>query len=292
MHEISYSERPLDNALAKNCTLSIQVNQNGLTYCVVDRAANLFVQLKHFVFEHVHLTGDMVRMIDEAFSKDVILGMQFGTIRFMMYTQQTTLVPDAFFDAGHMVDFLKFNHAGDTDHEIFENLVNSDIHNVFALPGEVIALVNKQFTGVEYLNQTTPFLRHIFNLPLNCSKKAIYISMNPAFFDIACMEEGKLILYNTFQYGNENDLLYYIMFVCQQVGVDPQTIPLRLAGEMSSKLTYYELIKEYFPGTRYDELIAVPALAPGLRQVSTTRYFNLLNMQLCESLEEHTAEGK
>jgi hypothetical protein len=292
MHEIYYSERTIDNNTAKNCSLSIQVNPNGLTYCVIDGLANSFVHFKHFMFEHVHLAGDLVRMIDEAFSRDVILGMQFQSVRFMLYTQQTTLVPDAFFDIIKMPDYLKFNHAGDIDSEIFDNLIRNDIHNVFALPVEIVAMVKKQFTGVEFMNQSTPFLRHIFNLPSFETKSAVYVCLNPAFFDIACIGEGKLKLYNTFQYGNESDLLYYIVFVCQQLGIDTRIIPLYLAGEMSSKLIFYEILKEYFPGTRYDELAGVPALAPGLRQVSSTRFFNLLNMQLCELSEEHTAAEK
>ncbi len=142
------------------------------------------------------------------------------------------------------------------------------------------------------MNQTTPFLRHIANLPDPFSISSVYLGLHTDFFDIACVGDGKLKLYNTFQYANENDLLYYIVFVYNQAGLDTLKIPLLLSGELSSKLSYFDLIKQYIPETRYDEAFCIPTLAPGLKQLGTARFLNLLNLQMCASSAEHIVAEK
>jgi hypothetical protein len=69
-------------------------------------------------------------------------------------------------------------------------------------------------------------------------------------------------------------------------------VPLFLSGELSSKLVYYEILKQYIPETRYDELVGVPSLAPGLKSLNTVRFLDLLNLQMCVSSAEHTEVGK
>jgi hypothetical protein len=214
-------------------------------------------------------------------------------VKFLGYTQQSTLIPDAFFDRHKMRDYLVFNHSGDVDLELFNNYITPPgIHNVFALPRELVSLITMYFKKVEFMNQTTPFLRHIANRKEVFEKPAVYIGLNSGFFDIACIGDGGLKLYNTFQYANENDLLYYVIFACNQVNFDTRQIPLLLSGEISSRLSFYEILKQYIPETRFDEVSGIPPLAAGLKSLNAPRFLNLLNLQMCASSAEHTKAEK
>ena len=247
---------------------------------------------KH-LFEHVYLIGDLIEKIAQVFKTDDEINFQFHAVRFMGFTQQSTLVPDAYFDSAKMHDYLAFNHAGDVDHELFNNLISPpDIHNVFALPGELVSLITSQFKKVEFLTQTTPFIRHITHQKKAFEKTAVYVGINPGFFDIACTGDGLLKLYNTFQYASETDLLYYVIFVYKQLGFDTQKVPLYLSGEMISKSTFYVLLKQYIPVISYDQVVNVPKLPERLTQLDATRFLNLLNLKMCASLVEPTGAEK
>ncbi len=90
-------------------------------------------------------------------------------------------------------------------------------------------------------------------MPTSLDQYTIYVGLNADFFDIAVTGNGKLLLYNTFQYVNETDLLYYVLYVCRQLSLTSQDIPLKLSGELSSRLVYFETLKQYFPAIDYDE---------------------------------------
>jgi hypothetical protein len=289
MHEINFIDESFDQHADGICSISIQANQNGLTYCLTDDKSGSYVLFRKHRFENVHLTGDLIEKIAEVLEKDETLNHNFNTVRFLGYTQQSTLVPDAFFDRNKMVEYLAFNYAGDIDHEIYSNFITPlGLHNVLALPRELVSLIALHFRKVEFMNQTTPFLSNIANHHDSLIKPSVYVGLNPGFFDVACTGEGKLKLYNTFQYANECDLLYYVVFVCNQMGFDTRHIPLYLSGELSARLSHYDILKLYIPETKYDEIVGIPSLAPGLKQLRAVGFLNLLNLQMCASSAEHT----
>lgn len=291
MHEINLVDRSFDQDAAGPCSISLQANQSGLTYCITDQTVNNYVLFRKHRFEHVYLTGDLTEKTAEILDRESIFDLPFQSVKFIGYTQQTTLVPDAYFDRRKMKDYLAFNCAGEMDAELFSNhLELTGIYNVFALPEELISMVSRFFKKVEFTNQTTPFLRHITCKKNALEQVAVYVGLNAGFFDIAVTGQGKLKLYNTFQYANEQDLLYYVIFVINQMKFDPLQVSLFLSGELSSRLTYYEILKQYIPGTQYDDLSGIPSLAPGLKSLTPYRFLNLLNLQMCASSEEHTGD--
>ena len=89
----------------------------------------------------------------------------------------------------------------------------------------------------------------------------MYVGLNADFFDVAVTGEGKLLLYNTFQYVNETDLLYYVLYVCKQLSLKTNDLPLILSGEMSSRLVYSEMLKQYLPSTDHDAAAGLPPVS-------------------------------
>jgi hypothetical protein len=284
MHEINYIDKSFNPQSAGSYEISIQANQNGLAYCIFDPSSNSFVVFRKHRFEHVVLTGDLIRKVQAVLDNDEILGLKFHKVLFLGFTQQATLIPEAFFDRDQMVDYLRFTIGDQTDHALFNNpVIPPGLFNVFALPEALVSQITLHFKKAEFLNQTTPFLRHIANQPAALISPTVFMSLNPGFFDIACVGYGKLILYNTFQYANENDLLYYTLFALKQVGFAPEKTAVKLSGEFSIRSTYFEIIRQYIPETVMDDAVCMPILAPGLKSLPVPRFLNLLNLQMCVS---------
>jgi hypothetical protein len=284
MNEIRFIDRSFDQTAAGNYSLSIQVNYRGLAYCIADEGAKNFIYFRKLRFTQVVLISDLIKEIGKILETDEILKLPYHHVRFMGYTQQSTLVPESYYSNASLSEYLKFNFSGDTDNVLFNNLISAaGLHNVFALPEELVTIITSHFKKVEFMNQTTPFIRHIANLPGSFGKPGVFIGLNPDFFDIACVADGGLKLYNTFQYTSENDLLYYTIYVFEKMGFDTLKTPLMVSGEFCSKQNYFEVLKQYLPETGFDVVNGVPILAPGLQQVNTSRFLNLFNLQMCGS---------
>ncbi|HEX2396266.1 MAG TPA: DUF3822 family protein [Bacteroidales bacterium] len=293
MHEIYYTDRSFNLELAAEYSLSVQANLSGFTYTVCDNNSNLIVLFKRHRFDQVILLSDLTKNISEIFEKDSTLGLSYSRIRFLGYSRQTTLIPEAYFEEEQNRKYLAFNDAGEPGGRVFSNLISPPgIYNVFSLPDELVSQITLFFKKVEFLSQTTTFLRHVTKDMKTSVNSSVYVGLNPEFFDIACTGHGKLLLYNTFQYANETDLLYFILFVYKCMHFEPEKVPLVISGELSSKLSYLDILRQYFAQTICDDESAAPMLASGLKQLNVSRFLNLLNVNMCESSVENTEEKR
>jgi hypothetical protein len=293
MQDINFIDRTFNKDVSETYSLSLQANQNGLVYCIFDNKAGHYLLFRRHSFKDVHLVEDLNIQIGEVLEKDDILSLHFQRVIFLGYTQQSTLVPATFFSRDKMTEYLTFNHAGDVDHEIFSSFMAPlDIYNVFAFQRDLVSMISLHFNKTIFLNQTTPFLIHIASRQEVLSKPAVFVGLNSGFFDLAAFDGGKLGLYNTFQYANESDLLYYVLYIYKQLGYDAQQVPLFISGEQCSRMSHFEILKQYISETIFAKVQGIPALAPGLDQLQAVRFLNLLNLQTCVLSEEPTGAEK
>ena len=52
-------------------------------------------------------------------------------------------------------------------------------------------------------------------------------------FEIVVIANNKLLLYNSFTFETKEDFIYYILFAAEQLGLNPETFELVLAGSIS-----------------------------------------------------------
>jgi len=292
MPELNYVDRSFNKDNTANCHLSIQTDRNGLAYCIRHTRQGDFIVFRKYRFDHVYMASDLVRQVIAVLDKDDILNLPFHSVHFMDYTQQSTLVPESFFNPDNLADYIEFNTGGAFEGELFSNHIRPlDAYSVFSLPRALVSLVTLHFKKVEFSSQTTPFLWNITRNPTSLDKYTIYVGLNADFFDIAVTGNGMLLLYNTFQYVNETDLLYYVLYVCRQLSLTSQDIPVKLSGELSSRLAFFETLKQYLPVISYDEATGIPPVASGLMPVVLYKYLNIFNLQSCELSAESIKAG-
>jgi Protein of unknown function (DUF3822) len=293
MPEINLIDRSFNKENTSNYSLSIQADRNGLAFCVFDNKFKDLVVFRKYRFEHVYMTSDLVRQIIAILDKDDLLKLTFHAVHFLGYSQQSTLVPAAYFNSANLGDYLEFNIVGGSEGELFSNhILPLDTYNIFSLPRPLVTLVTLHFKRVEFSNQSTPFLWYLSHNLASQKKATVHISLNADFFDIAVVREGKLLLYNTFQYVNETDLLYYVLFVCKQLHLNLQEISLVLSGESGARLIYHDTLKQYIPAVQYSDASDLPPVSSALLPVIKHKYLNLLYLNSCALLAEHIKAEK
>ena len=291
MPELNYIDRSFTKDRCMDYDLSIQTDRSGLTYCIRHSRQGEYIVFRKYRFDHVYLVSDLVREVIAVLDRDDILKQHFRSVHFMNYTQQSTLVPERFFNPENLPEYIEFNTGGILEGELFSNHIRPlDTYNVFVQPRPLVSLVTLHFKKVEFSSQATPFLWNLSHVEGSMDNSLVHVGLNTDFFDIAVVGDCKLQLYNTFQFVNETDLLYYVLYVCRQLSLSPQDIPVRLSGELSSRIVYFETLKQYLPRVSYEDTPGMRHLAPGLMQLITYKYLNLFNLQSCELSAESIKE--
>lgn len=291
--QINLTDRSFEKEKAEHYQLSIQVDSDGLSYCVFDTESKQHVVLKQYKFDQMEPRHDMINSIAGVLVRDDLMKLPYASVMFMYYTQQSTLIPGSYFSKKYLKDYLSFNHSLEVTDELFCNYIKPlGIWNVFAIPSVIVSLINNQFDHAIIAHQATSFLWQVNQITEPLNGYQVRLGLNDDFFDIAVLNQNKLLLYNTFQYVNETDLLYFVLYIYKQMKIDLSNAPLYISGEHSSKLVLFDTLKKYVPDLIYADKTVTTALTPGLFTIPAYKFLNLLNLHNCASSEENTKEGE
>ena len=59
------------------------------------------------------------------------------------------------------------------------------------------------------------------------------------------VKNQQLILFNSFQYKTPEDFIYYILFTCEQLQLNPETIPVQFLGAISEESDAFKIAYKY-----------------------------------------------
>ena len=72
-----------------------------------------------------------------------------------------------------------------------------------------------------------------------------YINVCQNHFEIIVVENGKLLLYNTFEYKTKEDFIYFLLFTVEQLKSDPETLQLYFSGQITEDSELYTIAYTY-----------------------------------------------
>ena len=282
MPDINLTDISFNKDNTQNYHLSIQADLNGFSFCILDADKKKYVALRHYRIKDIYSIDDYTDKLVKVFDDDDLLDQDYGSVSFIYQTQKSILIPESFFDKSNLKSYFEFNHTISELDEINYNFL-SDINafNVFAIPSYIANEVIKRYRDAKLYHQATPFIRSIFRKYAGDENDSVYVSLNNRFIDIAVAGKNKLKLYNTFQFHNETDLLYFVLYVYKQLNIDTRSNQLFVSGELSDNQHIFRSLKRFINNVHYLESFDF-IFSGALARLNKHKYFNLFNLVSCE----------
>ena len=222
--------------------LSIQVSLNGLSFCVADTVLQklLFSDNVDFIEEK----NPMV-VLDEL--KKLFQEHQLNTIQFdeVVVVHRNTLfglVPKSLFNADHLLEYLKFNaKVLATDVLSYDIVENHELVNVYVPYMNINNYIYELFGEFTYMHNGTVLLQSLMNNQTQNNETICYVYVNKNQLDITVLDQRKLLLYNSFLYDTKEDFAYYLLFVLEQLELDPKTAVVKLFGSIEEDDPIFQL---------------------------------------------------
>ena len=282
MPDIDLIDKSLDKENTRNYHLSIQADLNGFSFCILDIAKKIYLGLRHYQLKDVYHTENYVDKLTEIFKEDNLLNKQFKSSSFVYLTQKSTLIPESFFDKSNLKAYFEFNQSLNELDEINYNFITEiNAYNIFTVPNNIVNEVVNRLKNVNLFHQATPFIKSIFKKDIKTESECVYVNMNNKFIDIGVAVENRLLLYNTFQFQKETDLLYFVLYIYNQLNLDTRKSRLFISGEQSDKTQYYNELKKYITAVKYLEPVDF-LFSDVLKKYDKYKFLNLFNLVSCE----------
>ncbi len=281
MPDIDFIDKSLNRENTQNYHLSIQADLSGFSFCILDIKKRIYLGLRSYTFEKIYSTEDYADKLTEVFKEDKLLDCQYKSGGFIYLSQKSTLIPEIFFDKENLKAYFEFNQSlNELDEIHFNFLAEINAYIIFAIPNYVVNEIIGRFENVKLFHQATPLIKIIFKNKDIKEHERVYVNMNNKFIDIAVVAGNRLCLYNTFQFQNETDLLYFILYIYKQLNLDTRKNKLFISGEQSDNIKYYNALRKYITTVRYLEPFGF--LFSGiLGKLNKHRFLNLFNLIRC-----------
>lgn len=93
-------------------------------------------------------------------------------------------------------------------------------------------LLLEQLPGAHICASVLPVLEYLHRRSLTDDQRKLFVHFHDRRMDVSAYEPGKLLLHNTFRSTQGADVVYYLLYIWQQLGFDQQKDELYLIGRV------------------------------------------------------------
>jgi hypothetical protein len=189
-----------------------------------------------------------------------------------------TFVPTSLFAPDKVADIARFLDV-QHDEKVYSQPLDAD--------NQVIFKTNQHSTAIpKKVNSAFVFPAKGWILAVahtNPNAQSLYLNIANEHVEILNFREGKLRFYNTFEFRNSDELVYFTSLVAQELGLQNKDITLVVSGEVTPDDNSMKRLAEFFGEVELNSqtLVSLPEEIPSYSVLYLTA------LSLCGSSEAH-----
>ncbi len=170
---------------------------------------------------------------------------------FRWFSTQFTLNPNALFLPSQLENYyrLNFGELNPSECLSYDSIYDENLSLVYSIPNWLNDFKRNYFFKAEIQHHAACLIKNSFK---SKNDDLISIVFEGTAFIMSIKKEGKLIICNSFEYQNEEDLIYFILSHHKQLGlIEKNTINLMSylevlnSEKIISLITHFKELKEY-----------------------------------------------
>lgn len=277
MHQINLLDETFDKNQSYHYNLAVQYGLNGLSFCLFDTIKNKYIALRHYNDKSSspeNLTGTL--------ESDDLLKLPFRETKVMFDSGKSTLVPLSFFDETKVELLYKFNFGEDQCASLHYNkLSETSSVNIFSYPEIVHSKLKKTLPKFEIYQRTSPFIENLVIDSARWQRSKAHVSIHKGTLDIGVAHLRKLEFFNTFNFREYSDIVYYILNVLEQFDLSVNTTDVYISADIENHNEIFDYLRNYIQNIKFIRPSEQFTYSYVFDEFQLTRFANLFNLGLC-----------
>ncbi len=273
---ISCFDQIFNKANTENYNLSIRFQPDGLFYSFFNPEES-----KYIGFESV-----LIPSLPEFYTfieQNPLLRSNFKKVFCIVPSRHYTIIPSSLFLREYSKEYLPLLN----DVEITEVIKSTSIFSenaelVYGVELAYMHLISEFFNNACVLPGVAAFIDFVLFRYRSINSTGLFLNLNKDNFDLLMIEQGKMKFCNNFNYKAPEDLVYYTIFVADQMRINVDSAQIQLFGDISTKSDIIRLLKKYLRTVNLSEANKDINLSYALSEIQPYRYPDLFNPRLCE----------
>lgn len=226
--------------------LSIQISLSGFSFCILNRSTSTIEYLERTDFKSKLTPEGVLEALKTNIEEHSELTQTFDRVLVLFQNELSSLVPEKYFEEENASDYLKFSSKIiTTDFISYDKIKANQSINVFVPYVNINNHLFEVYGEFDYMHASTIFLENILKEVDPTDGDMMYINVARLHFEMAVVTNGKLQLYNTYDYFTKEDFIYFVLFSIEQLKLNPETLIVKLSGDVVKDDVLYQLLYTY-----------------------------------------------
>ena len=258
--------------------LSMFLGKQSFQYSISTNGFKNVVELcdEHFVGHAFHW-NDAINF----FVKNHQLQLKhFEKVNIVLLNNDFTMTPEAFVQESEIRKILHFTTGASNTASLIQHHVQNARFS-FTVESELLSCLEKTFPQACIRHSVAISLHQLFNNH-SLVNSEVFLNIGEHFIELAARNKSDVLFYNVFDFENNEDVLYYLLFMMEQFNLNPLLVRLRLAGQRAADDDLIKSIKKYVKQVDFGAHDPALNFSDEIKKLPSHYYFTLFNQQLCE----------
>jgi hypothetical protein len=264
-HKTYYRDNDFRQEHSANYTLLVQIGPLTFSYAVIGHNRLLALELEHDLDELTEVTGENNLLF--ATYKQCIIGLPQAGF---------TFVPVSLFRPDRVADFARFLDVK-ANEKVFSQPLDIENQVIYKVDENIATAIADKFDI-----KNTVFAAKGWILAMaanNPPNENLYVNIDNDKVELLNFKNDKLHFYNSFEFKNEDELVYFTSFVAEELQLQASNITLVLSGDVEAGDKNSNRLAEFFNKVELNGLKAVQLP----EQISYHEVLTLTALSLCGS---------
>jgi hypothetical protein len=227
--------------------LSIQLSLDGFSFCIYNTIAEDFGAIAIYKFENETLTPfQHLEVVEKLYETEELLQLKYNSVSVSHFNNLVCQVPLPLFNKQHLNQYLQYSvKILENDYITYDQLNNSEIVNVYIPFVNINNFFIDCYGAFDYKHSSTIFIEKLLQEYKHTTDDCCFINITGNNFEIAVIKNKKLQLFNCFSFKTKEDFIYYILFVAEQLNLNPEEVKVILFGEIDKNSELFAILFKY-----------------------------------------------
>jgi len=273
-HFLSKRDELFDERQTLNYDLIIQVSTGLVSFTLYDKVINKYM----FIASAVTTLTEMIEHYPW-------ISQPFHSVKIILEHNRSTLIPSVLYDAMEKEAYLSYSLDIDKRENVLSDSLNQmEILNIYPVSSELLNTIRQVFPSAGICHITTVLIESIWiNYKNLITDHMMFLYLREEDFNILIYNSKQLVYSNAFHMRAPEDLIYFVIFVMEQLGLNPEKVPVILMGLIDKDSHCYELLYRYIRNLDFATRFNANAYSYIFDDIREHSFYPLLNFPSCGS---------
>lgn len=261
-------------------SLYVDTGSDHLSFTVLNKAEGEFIALQHFNLEK----NNGVSHAREIIEHSEWLKKAYGHTVVVYNFSESILVPEKFYLADLNEQSLELVYGDAHKGELFaDHIPEWGLYHIYRVPAALHDALSGYFRNARFSHVYTCLLKTAKQNPsYNSDGDELYAVFYNNKLIVSLLKTGELQLLRSFEYETAEDVVYYLLNICKQYGVDCEKVSLVISGLIADHSVMYAELQKYFMFLTLKEEPAGFKYGEAFNEYPSHFFTSIFNTALCE----------